>query len=40
MHFIHGPDFPTGGIIYGIEGIKDLYRTGRGIIKIRAKDKS
>jgi len=39
MHFIHGPDFPTGGIIYGIEGIKDLYRTGRGIIKIRAKVK-
>ena len=34
---IPGPDFPTGGIIYGKEGIRSAYLTGRGIIKIRAK---
>ncbi|MBT9172469.1 MAG: DNA gyrase subunit A [Syntrophomonadaceae bacterium] len=34
---IKGPDFPTGGLILGREGIRDAYRTGRGIIKIRAK---
>lgn len=37
MHYLPGPDFPTGGIIYGTSGIKDAYRTGRGIIRIRAK---
>ncbi len=37
MNFIHGPDFPTGGIIYGKQGIKEAYRQGRGRIKIRAK---
>jgi DNA gyrase subunit A len=37
MHYIPGPDFPTGGIIYGTEGIKEAYRNGRGIIKIRAR---
>jgi DNA gyrase subunit A len=34
---IKGPDFPTGGLILGREGIRTAYRTGRGIIKIRAK---
>ena len=37
MEYIPGPDFPTGGIIYGTEGIKEAYRNGRGIIKIRAR---
>lgn len=37
MQFIKGPDFPTGGIIYGKKGIVEAYRTGRGRIKIRAK---
>ncbi|WP_422393081.1 DNA gyrase subunit A [Neomoorella humiferrea] len=34
---IKGPDFPTGGLIIGREGIRNAYRTGRGSIKIRAK---
>ena len=37
MEFIKGPDFPTGGIIYGKKGIVEAYRTGRGRVKIRAK---
>jgi DNA gyrase subunit A len=37
MRHIPGPDFPTGGFIYGREGIKDAYETGRGIIKMRAR---
>ncbi|MDD5789437.1 MAG: DNA topoisomerase (ATP-hydrolyzing) subunit A [Spirochaetia bacterium] len=37
MTYIKGPDFPTGGIIYGREGIKKAYRTGRGRITIRSK---
>ena len=37
MHYIKGPDFPTGGIIYGREGIKKAYRTGRGRVTIRSK---
>ena len=37
MGFIKGPDFPTGGIIYGKKGIIEAYRTGRGRVKIRAK---
>ena len=37
MHFMKGPDFPTGAIIYGIQGIKDAYETGRGRIIVRAK---
>ncbi len=37
MEIIPGPDFPTGGIIYGNEPIKSIYARGRGIIKIRAK---
>jgi DNA gyrase subunit A len=34
---IQAPDFPTGGIIYGMSGVKEAYRTGRGKIDIRAK---
>jgi DNA gyrase subunit A len=37
LKIIKGPDFPTAGIIYGKEGIKDYFETGRGSIKIRAK---
>jgi len=37
MRKIHGPDFPTGGIIVGYEGLREAYTTGRGIIKIRGK---
>ncbi|MBF0118865.1 MAG: DNA gyrase subunit A [Desulfobacterales bacterium] len=37
LNYIPGPDFPTGGIICGTQGIYEAYRTGRGIIKIRAK---
>lgn len=37
MNFIKGPDFPTGGIIYGKKGIIEAYRTGRGRVKVRAK---
>jgi DNA gyrase subunit A len=34
---VPGPDFPTGGIIYGTEGIREAYRTGRGLIRLRAR---
>ncbi len=37
LSFVQGPDFPTGGIIYGKQGIIDAYRTGRGRIRVRAK---
>ena len=37
MHHIKGPDFPTGGIIYGTAGIKKAYTTGRGKVTIRSK---
>jgi len=37
MRIIKGPDFPTAGIIFGYEGIKNAYETGRGSIRIRAK---
>jgi DNA gyrase subunit A len=37
MQFIQGPDFPTGGTIYGKQGIFDAYATGRGKLKVRAK---
>ncbi len=37
MHYIKGPDFPTGGIIYGEQGIREAYETGRGRIVVRAK---
>ena len=37
MEIIPAPDFPTGGIVYGINGVKDGYRTGRGRVVMRAK---
>lgn len=37
MHYIKAPDFPTGGIIYGIDGIKQAYETGRGRVVLRGK---
>jgi DNA gyrase subunit A len=37
MEYVLAPDFPTGGIIYGLEGVKDAFRTGRGKVKVRAK---
>ncbi len=37
MEFVKGPDFPTGGIIYGVQGIRDAFETGRGRIVVRAK---
>ncbi|MFN5308869.1 MAG: DNA gyrase subunit A [Candidatus Kapaibacterium sp.] len=37
MKYVTAPDFPTGGIIYGYEGVKDAYETGRGRVLVRAK---
>ncbi|MBS9336117.1 DNA topoisomerase IV subunit A [Fructobacillus papyrifericola] len=37
MKFVKGPDFPTGGIIQGLDGIKQAYETGRGRVVVRAK---
>lgn len=37
MTVLPGPDFPTGGVIMGTEGIRDIYETGRGSITVRAK---
>ena len=37
LHFIKGPDFPTGGIIYGEQGIRDALETGRGRIVVRGR---
>lgn len=37
LSIVKGPDFPTGGIIYGKQGITEAYRTGRGRVKVRAK---
>ena len=37
MHYIKAPDFPTGGYIYGYNGVKEAYETGRGRIVIRSK---
>ncbi len=36
MEYIKGPDFPTGGVIYGMSGVLEAYRTGRGLIRVRA----
>ncbi len=36
MNYMAGPDFPTGGILYGTEGIRNAYHTGRGKLRIRA----
>ncbi len=37
LHYVKGPDFPTGGIIYGYEGVKEALMTGRGRVVMRAK---
>lgn len=37
MQYIKAPDFPTGGIIYGIEGVKEAFRTGRGRVVLRGR---
>ncbi|MFQ5721101.1 MAG: DNA gyrase subunit A [Candidatus Aminicenantales bacterium] len=37
MQFVPGPDFPTGGLIFGLEGIKEAYASGKGIICVRAR---
>lgn len=37
MEFVPGPDFPTGGFLFGLDGIRSAYETGRGSIKIRAR---
>ena len=40
MTVIKGPDFPTGGIIQGIDGIKKAYETGKGKIIVRSKNRN
>ncbi|MGE0076523.1 MAG: DNA gyrase subunit A [Bacteroidales bacterium] len=37
LKYVKGPDFPTGGIIYGYQGVKDAYHTGKGKVVIRSK---
>jgi DNA gyrase subunit A len=37
MKVIPAPDFPTGGFIYGLSGVKDAYRTGKGLVRVRAR---
>jgi len=37
MQFVKGPDFPTGGIVMGLDGIKQAFQTGRGKVMVRAK---
>jgi DNA gyrase subunit A len=37
MRHMHGPDFPTGGLILGLSGIRDAYETGRGRVRVRAR---
>ena len=37
MEFVKGPDFPTGGVIYGLSGIVSAYKTGRGKIRVRSR---
>ena len=37
MEFVPGPDFPSGGILMGLDGVKDAYSTGRGALKVRGK---
>jgi DNA gyrase subunit A len=37
MQHVKGPDFPTGGIIYGFRGVRDCYEKGRGLMRVRAK---
>jgi len=37
MKLVQGPDFPTGGMVMGLEGIREAYETGRGVIRVRGK---
>lgn len=37
MRFLPAPDFPTGGVLYGLDGVRQAYETGRGSFKLRAK---
>ena len=37
MNFVPGPDLPTGGIIYGLDGVREAYQSGKGSFKVRAK---
>ncbi|UPL12222.1 DNA gyrase/topoisomerase IV subunit A [Microbacterium sufflavum] len=37
MEYVPGPDFPSGGILMGLDGVKDAYTTGRGALKVRGK---
>lgn len=37
MKFIKGPDFPTGGMVMGLEGLREAYETGRGVVRVRGK---
>lgn len=37
MQFVKGPDFPTGAIVQGLEGLKSAYETGRGKVIVRSK---
>ncbi|MFQ5745672.1 MAG: DNA gyrase subunit A [Gemmatimonadota bacterium] len=37
LEHVRGPDFPTGGLVYGIDGIREAYRTGRGRVVMRAR---
>ena len=37
MHYIPAPDFPTGGLIYGVDGVREAYHTGRGRVIMRAR---
>lgn len=37
LEFVKGPDFPTGGLIVGVDGVRDVYRSGRGRITVRGK---
>jgi DNA gyrase subunit A len=40
MHHIQAPDFPTAAILYGVQGLREAYTTGRGSVKIRARFKT
>lgn len=37
MKYVKGPDFPTGGVVMGTEGLKEAYETGRGVIRVRGR---
>lgn len=40
MEFVPGPDFPSGGILMGLDGVKDAYTNGRGALKVRGRPRS